>query len=57
LTSVVFVVDVLRKSYFVSTRHQVLKNSLHGQISIDFDAVALKILENFELNENGRLKN
>jgi hypothetical protein len=40
-----------------STKHQVLKNSLNGRITIDFDAVALKILENFEFYENGRLKN
>jgi hypothetical protein len=41
-----------------STKHQVLKNSLHGQISIDFDAVSLKMFEkNFKLIENGLKKN
>jgi hypothetical protein len=32
---------------FFSTKPQVLKNSLHGQISIDFDQVSLKMLEKF----------
>jgi hypothetical protein len=33
------------RASFFPTKDQVLKNSLHGQISIDADAVSLKILE------------
>jgi hypothetical protein len=36
---------------FFSTKRQVLKNSLHSQISVDFDVVSLKILHNFEFYE------
>jgi hypothetical protein len=42
MTSIVF----LAGANFFPTKHQVLKNSLHGQKSIDFDVVSLKILEN-----------
>jgi hypothetical protein len=45
LISIVFVVVVVvSRGQFFSTKHQVLKNSLHGQISIDFEMVSLKIL-------------
>jgi hypothetical protein len=45
LTSIVFVVVVISSGQFFSTKHQVLNNSLHGQIAVDFAVVSLKILE------------
>jgi hypothetical protein len=35
-----------------STKHQVLKNSLNGKISIDFGLLSLKFYKNFESYEN-----
>jgi hypothetical protein len=43
LTYTVFVVVVVR--IFFYTKQQVLKNSIHGQKSFNFDVVSLKILE------------
>jgi glucan phosphoethanolaminetransferase (alkaline phosphatase superfamily) len=37
------------RANFFSTKHQVLKNSWHSQISIDFDAVSLKMLEKLSI--------
>jgi hypothetical protein len=45
LTSIVFVVfDIVSKGQFFPQKIK-KSNSLHGQISIDFDMVSLKILE------------
>jgi hypothetical protein len=41
----IFVVVVFSTGYYFSTKHQVFKNSWHGQISTDFDVVSLNILE------------
>jgi hypothetical protein len=49
---VVFIVVFVTRANFFSTKHQVLKNSVYGQILIDFDAVSLKMLKNFEFSEN-----
>jgi hypothetical protein len=55
LTTIVFVVVVVVSTgVFFSKKDQVLKNSLHGQISIDFDAVPTKKFEIFEVFKNGR---
>jgi hypothetical protein len=58
LTSTVFVVVVVvvvvadSRGQFFFHNSSSFKNSIHGQISIDFDVVSLIILENFEFYEN-----
>jgi hypothetical protein len=34
-----------------STKHQVLKNSVHDQISIDFEAISFQMSENSQVFE------